>query len=93
MTAVSLLGIFEIFFRPFISAVLIEIVIITATKAAIGIAPIHDLNANIIINNDNPEVSVDNLDFPPFSVFITDCPTNAQPAIPPNSEATIFAIP
>ena len=93
MTAVSLLGIFLIFFNPFISAVLIAIVIMIATKAAIGIAPIQDFKRIIIISRDIPEERVDNLDLPPFSVFITDCPTKAHPAIPPNKDATIFAIP
>ena len=93
ITAISLFGIFRIFFKPFISAVLIEIVIITATNAAIGIDPIHDLNIKIINNKDKPEESVDNLVLPPFSEFITDWPTSAHPAIPPNIEATIFAIP
>ena len=47
----------------------------------------------IINNNDNPEIKVDNLDLPPFSLFITDCPTSAQPAMPPNKEEIILAIP
>jgi len=64
-----------------------------ATKAAIGIAPIQDFKRIIIIKRDIPEERVDNLDLPPFSVFITDCPTRAQPAIPPNRDATIFAMP
>ena len=72
MTAVSLLGIFLIFFNPFISAVLIAIVIIIATKAAIGMEPIQSFKRIIIIRRDIPEERVDNLDLPPFSVFITD---------------------
>ena len=72
---------------------LIAIVIIIATKAAMGMAPIQGFKSMIINNNDNPEIKVDNLDLPPFSLFITDCPTNAQPAMPPNKEDIILAIP
>ena len=83
----------QVNFGFIIAVLLLIVVIITATRAAIGISWSNGLQSNIIANKLIPEENVDSLVLPPFSTFITDCPTSAHPAIPPNKEETILAMP
>ena len=93
ITALSLLGIFRKLRNPATSAVLTAIPIMTATKAAMGICLSQVLPSKIIAKRLIPEDRVERRVRPPLSMFMTDCPTNAQPAIPPNKEDTMLAIP
>ena len=67
--------------------------IITATRAAIGICLSQGPASRIIASRLTPENRVESRVRPPLSTFITDWPTRAQPAMPPNRDATIFAMP
>ena len=93
ITEVSLLGIRRRFRNPLRSAVLTAMLIITATRAAIGICLSQVPASKIMASRLTPENKVDSRVRPPLSTFITDCPTKAQPAIPPNKDATILATP
>ena len=76
ITAVSLTGMRAKRRRPAISAVLMAMLIITATKAAIGICEPRP-GSRIIASRLTPENKVESRVRPPLSMFITDCPTSA----------------
>ena len=71
----------------------IATIIITATKAAIGICFNHGPRNTTIINKNTPADSVDNRPRPPDFILIIDCPIIAQPAIPPRKPVNILATP
>ena len=83
---------FAVVHKP-IPAVLIETMIMTATRAAMGICLTHSSRNTTSISNTTPAVSVDNRPRPPDFTLITDWPIMAHPAIPPIKPVAILAMP
>ncbi|MNP26025.1 hypothetical protein D3C76_1188580 [compost metagenome] len=73
--------------------VLIDTMIITATKAAIGIRASQSPRKIIMISSSTPALNVDRRVRPPDFTLIIDCPIMAQPAIPPMRPLAMLAIP
>ena len=93
MRRVSILGSLPILLKLSESAVATAIEIITAATAAKGIKPRIDLAKIRIAAINSPVDKVDSRDFAPFFTFMTDSPTSAHPAIPPNNDVMILAMP
>src|SRR5690606_24705719 len=71
----------------------IETMIITATRAAMGIWLTQSLRNTTRTNSTAPATRQDNRVRPPDFTLITDWPIMAQPAIPPMSPEAILATP
>src|SRR5690554_946947 len=71
----------------------IETMIITATKAAMGICTSHLSSTSTMISRKIPADNVDRRVLPPDLILIMDWPIIAQPAMPPRSPEPMLAMP
>ena len=71
----------------------IETMTITATSAAIGMVRTTSPSTRMRKSRKQPAKSVDRRPRPPDFTLMTDWPIMAQPAMPPNRPATMFAAP
>src|SRR5690606_23884090 len=93
ITTLVEIGCFLMFFSESHEKVPIETIIITATKAAIGICFIQLSKNRTIINKKTPAARVDRRPRPPDFTLMIDWPIIAQPAMPPNKPEPMLAIP
>ncbi|SAW21307.1 Uncharacterised protein [Klebsiella pneumoniae] len=70
-----------------------ETMIITATRAAMGIRDTQSRRNTTISSSTTPAVSVESRPRPPDLTLITDWPIIAQPAMPPIKEVQMLATP
>jgi len=71
----------------------IDTMIITATRAAMGIWLTHSLRKTTISSSTTPATRHDRRPRPPDFTLITDWPIMAQPAMPPSRPEAILAMP
>ena len=93
MTTLELLGCSRRFLNEPQLKVPIDTMIITATKAAIGIWLTHSPKNTTKISSTTPATSVDKRPRPPDFTLITDWPIMAQPAMPPMKPVAMLATP
>ncbi len=70
-----------------------DTMIITATRAAMGIRPTQSLRNTTISSSATPATRVESRLRPPDLTLITDWPIIAQPAMPPSRPVAMFASP
>lgn len=70
-----------------------DTMIITATRAAMGIRPTQSLRNTTISSSATPAIRVESRLRPPDLTLITDWPIIAQPAMPPSRPVAMFARP
>ena len=71
----------------------IDTMIITATRAAMGIWDTQGPRNTTMISSTTPAIRVEKRVRPPDFTLITDWPIMAQPAMPPKKPETILAMP
>ena len=71
----------------------IETMIMTATRAAIGMRPTASPSPTTSTSSKTPATRADNRPRPPDFTLITDWPIIAQPAMPPRNPVAILATP